>query len=857
MELVKGVSITEHCDRNNLNTNDRLALFIQVCNAVQHAHQKGVIHRDIKPSNVMVTRQDGAPVPKVIDFGIAKATDRRLTEKTLFTRYAHIIGTPAYMSPEQAELGATEVDIRTDVYSLAVLLYELLTGATPFGQERLRQVGYLEMQQIICTEEPTRPSSKIQTSDAAAATVAAHRATTPSLLKKLLRRELDWIVMKGLEKKRHRRYATAGELAADIQRHLKHEPVHAVAPSVSYRLSKFARRNRLAVAMVALATGATLVGATVAKYAIWGSGSLPGKVEHAAGMRQRHVWDAPPNSSLFGGISRDGRYLSYVDWTMGNLAACDLTTKMNWQVTTNTDPTWKTSDGSNEGSVISPDGKQIVYSWLNHSLPEFYDLRVIDTDGANMHVLYHDPNAVFCIIPYDFSPDGKEVLAYFSDADADLVDDKTGKRFRKGYLVLVSVVDGSVRTLKTWRRRGLPKGASFSPDGRYVAFDLEHEDDPTRYDIFLMDLDNGGETALIEHPANDRLCGWAPNSQRVVFTSDRSSRRDLWMIGVAAGLPQGQPQKLIGQFNGSPIGFTADGSLYYQVGTMASNVYVATLDPAGLRFETEPELASSQFVGCTTMGEWSPDGRLLAYRVSHSRFSRGALAVCSVETSQERVVLPASFFRAGAGMVGLCWSPDGRSLLLFGEPREGKPGLYTVDVQTGAAASAASLRDGRMRLAVWAPDGKAIYTRSPRGIGRVDLATGQETELYRGGGLTLGLDVSPDGRWLAFFQGEASLVVMPSAGGELRDVAHLDENEVNDGLRHVFVTWTPDGERLLFPKRQKELWQVNVDTGAQQQIGAVPGDLVNVAMHPNGRQIALTVQQGGSALWVMENFLPD
>ncbi|UCD49305.1 MAG: PD40 domain-containing protein, partial [Phycisphaerales bacterium] len=197
-------------------------------------------------------------------------------------------------------------------------------------------------------------------------------------------------------------------------------------------------------------------------------------------------------------------------------------------------------------------------------------------------------------------------------------------------------------------------------------------------------------------------------------------------------------------------------------------------------------------------------------------------------------------------------------LLVFGELWEGRMGLYTVNVQTGATALTASIPDRRMRLAVWSPDGTAIYTRSATTlIGRVDPAMGQETELHRAGGPAFGLDVSPDGRWLAFFQGENSLVVMPSAGGDPHAVAYLDEDEVNDGLRHVFVRWTPDGEHVLFPKRQKELWQVNVDTGAQQQIGTVPGDLVNAAMHPDGRQIALTVQQGGSALWVMENFLPE
>jgi serine/threonine protein kinase len=177
MELVTGVSITEYCDKNNLNTKERLALFIQVCNAVQHAHQKGIIHRDIKPTNVMVTRHEGRPIPKVIDFGIAKATNQKLTEKTLFTRYAHIIGTPAYMSPEQAELSDVDIDTRSDIYSLGILLYELLTGTTPFSEEELHKAGYIEMQRIIHEEEPTKPSTKLSTLGETLTDIAKHRAS--------------------------------------------------------------------------------------------------------------------------------------------------------------------------------------------------------------------------------------------------------------------------------------------------------------------------------------------------------------------------------------------------------------------------------------------------------------------------------------------------------------------------------------------------------------------------------------------------------------------------------------------------------------------------------------------------------
>ena len=255
MELVQGVSVTEYCDKNNLTTKDRLALFIQVCHAVQHAHQKGIIHRDIKPSNVMVTMHDGIPVPKVIDFGIAKATNQKLTERTLFTRYAHLIGTPAYMSPEQAELSDLDIDTRSDIYSLGVLLYELLTGTPPFSEEELRKAGYLGMQRVIRQEEPAKPSTKLTTLGKTLADVARHRGCTPDVLRKALRRDLDWIVMKTLEKDRDRRYDTVNALAMDIRKHLEHKPILAGSPRVAYRLRKFVRRNRSRI----LTTGAATV----------------------------------------------------------------------------------------------------------------------------------------------------------------------------------------------------------------------------------------------------------------------------------------------------------------------------------------------------------------------------------------------------------------------------------------------------------------------------------------------------------------------------------------------------------------------------------------------------------------------
>jgi eukaryotic-like serine/threonine-protein kinase len=520
MELVRGVPITDFCDQYHFTVRQRLELFVSVCQAVQHAHQKGVIHRDLKPSNVLVTRHDGAPVVKVIDFGVAKALGQHLTDKTLVTHTAQVMGTPLYMSPEQAAMGGRDVDTRTDVYALGVLLYELLTGTTPFDRERLRTVAFDELRRIIREEEPARPSARVNTLADVAATASANGRIDPPRLRRPFRGELDWVVMKCLEKDPARRYEMASELARDIQRYLNEEPVQACPPSAGYRLRKFVRRHHgpvLATSLVGLALVGGIIGTTWGLICATGAHAVAVQSEREA---TDQLFEALLNRARAGRFSRQmGQRLDSLaalaqaarirpderlrDEAMAAMALPDVRRGPGWQ---------STPPGT---AAVAYGGQCRLYARADDE--GVISIRSISDDQEVGRI----PSGRPAPISLYFSPDERFLLAF-----------------------------GKADTLRVWRvadgqqalRDGLGGyGAhAFSPDGRQLAVGQQEG-------VLCFDLATGQEVKRWRLPARAHTLAFHPNSRKLAigYTSsavasvyDTESGALLTNLPVGASLNQ-------------------------------------------------------------------------------------------------------------------------------------------------------------------------------------------------------------------------------------------------------------------------------------------------------------------------------
>jgi Tol biopolymer transport system component len=560
------------------------------------------------------------------------------------------------------------------------------------------------------------------------------------------------------------------------------------------------------------------------------------------GIITRQIWVTPGGEYVYA-LTPDGRFLTLQDWEGKNLAVRDLVTGQKRRLTDR-------DAGYPMDSLPSPDGKEVVYTWHNFPKDNSYDLRIVGLDGSKPRVLYANPELSY-VNPTDWSPDGKNILAVFNRED------------KSNQMVLVSATDGSVRVLRAFDRDS-PGRARFSPDGRYIVYELPQRPRSNEYDIFLLAVDGGRESPVVEHPANDVVFDWTPDGHGVLFGSDRSGTMGAWWIQIADGKPKGTPEPVKPDLGPHvrPMGFTQGGAYYYSVQTGMRDVYIAELDLATGRLLAPARPATQRFVGSNGGPDWSSDGRQLVYR-SRRGWGWGTSAICVRDTESGEVHELASKFDQ---LRAARWCPDSRSLIAGTSLPSGEFGLVRIDVQTGAFERVAGVLN---RPWGWAGacsrDGKAIYyqrwnkTAKTPSIVSHDLATGQEKQLHSSM-YSSGVALSADGRQLAFAVRDAEsgsdiLKVLPAAGGEARDL-----------LRGVqlagSVAWAPDGQSVLFTKQpspgdpKTELWLIPAQGGEPRKLDLTAENMGDLSVHPDGRRIAFTAGTDRQEVWSMENFLP-
>ncbi len=882
MELVRGIKITDYCDQANLPTAERLALFIQVCNAVQHAHQKGIIHRDLKPSNILVTLHDGVPVPKVIDFGVAKATQQqRLTDLTIYTQLQQMIGTPLYMSPEQAEMSGLDIDTRSDIYSLGVLLYELLTGRTPFDPEELMRKGHDEIRRTIREQEPQTPSMFLKTMAAErCATVAQHRQSDPAALSKIVRGDLDWIVMKALEKDRTRRYETANGLAMDIQRHLASEPVLARPVSQFYRFRRLVKRNRIAFAAggaVAVAVLLALVSLVFSNVRIRSE-----KNQKDAALQQRGAALADAKDRLFDALlnrARAGRFSGQMGQRLDSLVALaeaahihpddrlrdeaiaamalpDLRLGPGWTLdfTSTADENFQLSATWDRQGVITV-----------RTVPDRREVRRIETGQSPLSGRLSGDGGFVGLIDRQHAlqvwrvADGRAVLS-------EPIEDCGGFAFGKGRAEFVAGQGDLIRhidlatggEIKRWTAVGKVRSFSFNPAHRQLAVGYTDADVASVYDLAdgkllsSLPLGSAGDWVVAWHPDGLRLAAAGTDPHIQIWNVP--AKRRLAMLGghvqqvtdlsfhpggellASEGYdavfrlwcPASGRQLLQLPHHVSAFGFSADGRW---LGTMieGDTKHLVEVAPCP-EYRT---IVSSRGTDVDTYwdGGISPDGSMLAMGMDD-----GA-RVWELASGRELAFLPPGRVQSAF------FSADGRELITCGDPglqrwpildREGgaQP-LRLGSAQTIALpftpSRAVSDRDGKMLAVVSESAGGAIV---------VDAATGAAASAVLPHPRACYVALSPDGELLATAGWHFSFVRL----WKVRTGEMIHEYEA---FNLIAISFAPDSRTLMVTYADEfSFW----DAQKFQPIRGLPrGNALyrsQVAFSPDGKLLALEASSG-------------
>jgi WD40 repeat protein/serine/threonine protein kinase/Flp pilus assembly protein TadD len=821
MELVKGRPITNYCDEKRLGVRERLVLFGDVCQAVQHAHQKGIIHRDLKPSNVLVAPYDGKPVVKVIDFGVAKATGQRLTDKTLFTGFGALVGTPEYMSPEQAEVNNQDIDTRSDIYSLGVLLYELLTGSTPLTRKRIKEAALLEVLRVIRKEEPPRPSTRLSESKDSLPSISAQRQTEPAKLTKLVRGELDWIVMKALDKDRNRRYETANGFAMDVDRYLADEPVLACPPSAWYRLRKLALRNR-AVLATASVVAASLV-AVAALALLYADRQRRFGIDKAEAAREITVLAGDLETSLAG----SNRLLAMRNFDRGQAAfeKDQIGAGLLWMI-----ESWRSAVAAGD-----PDWQRAARSNLAAWQPHHGRLRAL---------LSHEGPADAAA----FSPDGKTIITGGDDGMARLWDAATGQPVGQPL-----------------RHQGTVFAAAFSPDGKSI---LTGSGDKTAR---LWDTAAGEPLGSpIPHGGEVMAVAYSPDG-RTILTGSTDNKVQRWEVSTHR--PIGEP--LLHQNGLASVVYSPDGKSFLTgSGDRTARLWDATTGkPIGSPFHHSGPIWSVAY---------SPDGRALLTGGSDGVVQqwdaatgkpvgepiRHRLKVRAVAFSPDgRTVLTGSEDKTArlwdavtnqpigpilvhqGPVVAVAYSPNGRTFLTASSDNT----VRLWDAEAGQPFGLILDRQDVGQTVAFSPDGKSILSGHWGGsVMQWDTATGQiigPTMHHQGP--VVAVAVSHDGTRLLTGSNDKTARLWDMATGSplARPLEH--------GSTVNVVRFSPDGKTIVpgGGDQMVRIWDALTGALLGKPISQ-PGSVDALAVSPDGKSFVAGCASGSAQVWDMATRAP-